>query len=366
MSNGSDSSAMDPKRAGWLALYLVFFTITSGYSVYSLWSLNSPSTKPGSAPHTTTQTQPPNQTAPNQTAPGQPAPNPGAAQTSANPETAKQAAPDTGKQAGQGTSQPAAPGAGTNPQAGQGAASQQPNQGTSQPQQQAPSPTANTVYAWTWLGLGPDEITGEAQLLLLVLFMGMFGSSVYALKSLGDYRGDNKLASSWRMFYLIQPFEGSGIALLMYLVVRGGFLSGTNAGSDSINKFGICAIAGLSGAFSDTAFMKLNEVFDTLFKPKDNRGGKIDAFAISTPTPLPDGKVGTAYSVTLKTANGVGTQTWSVTPALPAGLNLGAATGVIIGTPSAARAATDYNFTVKDSANPQSTATKPLSLTITT
>jgi hypothetical protein len=358
MSNGSDSSAMDPKSARWLAVYLVFFTIVSGYSVYSLWSLSSPPAKPGSGQQTTTQAQPPSQATPNQTPPNQPATNPGTAQTPANAGTAKQAAPDAGKQTGQDASQQPAPG--TSPQPNQA------NQQTNQPQQQAPSPTANAVYAWTWLGIGPNELTREAQLLLLVLFMGMFGSSVYALKSLGDYRGDNKLVSSWQMFYVIQPFEGSGIALLMYLVVRGGFLSSTNAGSDSVNIFGVCAIAGLSGAFSDTAFMKLNEVFDTLFKPKDNRGGKIDAFAISTPSPLPDGKVGVAYSVTLKTANGVGTQTWSVTPTLPAGLSLGAATGVLIGTPSAAHAATDYTFTVKDSGNPQSTATKALSLTITT
>jgi Putative Ig domain len=309
MSNGSDNGAMDPKSARWLAVYLVFFTVVSGYSVYSLWSLSSPPAKPGSAQQTTTQTQPANQAAPNQPAPSQPAPNPATAQTPANPGTAKQTAPDAGKQTGQDASQQPAPAVSPQPN--------QANQQTNQPQQQAPSPTANAVYAWTWLGIGPNEITREAQ-------------------------------------------------LLMYLVVRGGFLSSTNAGSDSVNIFGICAIAGLSGAFSDTAFMKLNEVFDTLFKPKDNRGGKIDNFAISTPTPLPDGKVGTAYSVTLKTANGVGTQTWSVTPALPAGLSLGAATGVLIGTPSAAHAATDYTFTVKDSANPQSTATKTLSLTITT
>jgi hypothetical protein len=212
--------------------------------------------------------------------------------------------------------------------------------------------------------MGPAEITGEARLLLLVLFMGMFGSSVYALKSLSDFRGENKLVNSWGMYYVIQPFQGSGIALLMYLVVRGGFLTGTNISSNSINIFGICAIAGLSGAFSDTAFIKLREVFITLFKPTDNRRGKIDDLGISTPSPLPPGKVGAAYNFTLKADNGVGALTWTVAPALPANLSLGAATGVIAGTPAAALAETKYAFTVKDSDTPPSTVTKSLSLTI--
>jgi len=43
----------------------------------------------------------------------------------------------------------------------------------------------------------------------------------------------------------------------------------------------MCAIAGLAAAFSDTAFLKLREVFQTLFKPQHDRGGKIAALTLS-------------------------------------------------------------------------------------
>ncbi|MFN0106645.1 MAG: putative Ig domain-containing protein [Bryobacteraceae bacterium] len=55
------------------------------------------------------------------------------------------------------------------------------------------------------------------------------------------------------------------------------------------------------------------------------------------PATLPNGTVGSAYSQTLTAAGAEGAVTWSVTAgALPAGLTLGAATGLLAGTPSAA------------------------------
>ena len=127
------------------------------------------------------------------------------------------------------------------------------------------TPPALQWFAWT---LGPD-----LQLLLMVLFTGAFGACIYCLKSLASYRGDRRLQDSWSMFYVVQPFQGAGIAYLLYLVIRGGFLSGT-AAAKSVNPFGVCAIAGLAGTFSDVAYLKLREVFLTLFKPQDDRTGK--------------------------------------------------------------------------------------------
>jgi hypothetical protein len=201
----------------------------------------------------------------------------------------------------------------------------------------------------------------EAQLLLLVLLTGAFGSAVYALKSLADYRGDGKLYQTWGTYYLIQPLEGAGIAFLLYLVIRGGFLAGTGLDLKTVNLFGICAIAGLAGAFSDTAFLKLREVFQVLFKPQDNRGGK-DAPKILSTT-LPDGKVGQAYQATLQANGGTAPLKWTVTPALPAGLTL-STDGVISGTPTAVTPKTPFKFTVTDSATPAATISATLTLEI--
>jgi hypothetical protein len=384
MSNGEAGNDSSVEMKSWLALqlaiYLVVSTVITAYSVYTLWALHSPRSVPAIAPPSaqvqngTTKTGTDASSATNSGSAGTTG-NSSAANTKTGPEAGGSGTGTADKSAG-------ASGSGTGSSTADQKAGQSdqktgdkvtaPNQGDAKIGTPAVGGDARTelIFSWSWLGLGPWDITADARLLLLVLLMGAFGSSVYSLKSLGDYRGDNKLMRSWALFYIVQPFEGSGIAVLTYLVVRGGFLSGTTT---DVNVFGTCAIAGLAGAFSDTAFMKLNEVFNTLFKPEDSRGGKIDngaggaktnALAISTASPLPDGAVGKAYSVTLKADNGTGTLAWSVAPALPAGLSLGGATGIVIGTPSTAQAATSYSLTVKDSSTPPATATKSLSLTI--
>ena len=136
-----------------------------------------------------------------------------------------------------------------------------------------PSPApAWCFFGWHW------QITDELRFLLMVLLTGALGSSVFALKSFADYLGNEKLSESWFTFYLIQPIEGAGIAFVFYVVVRGGFFSGASTDLKTVNMFGVCAIAALAGMFSDTAFQKLNEVFDTMFKANatDARSGKID------------------------------------------------------------------------------------------
>src|SRR5262249_28447311 len=112
---------------------------------------------------------------------------------------------------------------------------------------------------WPVLIFRSVPISSEVQLLLMVLFTGAFGSSVPALRSLANYRGDGRLYQTWSTFYVIQPFQGAGIAFLLYLVIRGGFLAGAGVDAKSVNQFSMCAFAGLAGAFSDTAFLKLRE-----------------------------------------------------------------------------------------------------------
>ena len=80
-----------------------------------------------------------------------------------------------------------------------------------------------------------------------------------------------------------------------------------------------------------------------------------------TTTSLANGTVGTAYSQTLNATGGVGGNTWTVTSgSLPDGLTLAPA-GTIGGTPTTAGTA-NFTVQVRDSAN--TTATRPLSITI--
>jgi hypothetical protein len=219
------------------------------------------------------------------------------------------------------------------------------------------------VISWNFFGLHFAGISQELQLLLLVIFSGALGSSVYAIKSLADYRGAGKLYSVWYIFYFVQPVEGAGIALIFYFAIRGGFLAGTGADVKAVNPFGICAVAALAGAFSDMAFGKLREVFETLFKPTDDRPGKIEAPKITT-TSLPDGMVGTEYKQKLAETGGVAPLKFSVSPTLPDGLTLDETTGTISGTPTAVKDKTPYTFKVTDSAKPANVATKEITLEI--
>jgi hypothetical protein len=131
-----------------------------------------------------------------------------------------------------------------------------------------------------WFGI-PVPLTRELQLLLLALFAGALGSYVHALKSLSDFIGNRTLTASWFWWYITRPFLGMAMAVIFYAVLRGGFLTGTPADAKVVNPFGVLAIGALVGMFADKAAQKLGEVFDTLFKSADPRGGKLAAPVIS-------------------------------------------------------------------------------------
>ena len=88
----------------------------------------------------------------------------------------------------------------------------------------------------------------------------------------------------------------------------------------------------------------------------------INALPTITTTTLPAGDIGVAYSTTLSATSGTLPYTWSIsTGALPAGLSLGASTGIISGTPTTAGT---YSFTVTLTDSMGGIATKSLSILI--
>jgi hypothetical protein len=88
----------------------------------------------------------------------------------------------------------------------------------------------------------------------------------------------------------------------------------------------------------------------------------LDTLVVTTTT-LPNGQVGEAYSETLSATGGLAPYTWSVVSgSLPAGLTLGASTGVISGTPTAYATS---NFTVRASDSQPDTHSDDQALSIT-
>lgn len=112
------------------------------------------------------------------------------------------------------------------------------------------------------LGTG-HWIWAEVRLVLIVLLSGVLGSLLHSIRSFYEYAGNRRLVTSWAVMYFMLPFYGALMALVVYLVFRGGLFS-PSASVDETSPFGFAAIAALMGMFSHQAAEKLKEVAETL------------------------------------------------------------------------------------------------------
>ncbi len=163
-------------------------------------------------------------------------------------------------------------------------------------------------------------ISQEQQYFLLMLFGGALGATLQVIISFTAFIGNKAFVPSWIPWYCLRPLVGAGLAVIFYLLVRGGLMSyapqqsqptvsqviatdsskavtvdslGDTAGGRNIstsnkqamnagqqtntpgsttpiplNPFGLMSIACLAGLFSKVASKKLEEVFETLFNVK--------------------------------------------------------------------------------------------------
>ena len=130
------------------------------------------------------------------------------------------------------------------------------------------TPSAITVLVWTF------NIYDEVRLLLIVSLAGTLGTLVHEIRSLYWYIGSRALIRSWVAKYLMQPFAGTALAVVFYLVIRGGFFS-PQAGFKQTSPFGFAALAALVGLFSEQAVLKLKEIAETvLARPQAGEDAK--------------------------------------------------------------------------------------------
>jgi len=137
--------------------------------------------------------------------------------------------------------------------------------------------TASKVYTFKpfrLFGMGPFNWAPDLRMLLTVLLAGTVGSLVHTLTSFGDYVGNRRLSVSWMWWFVLRTPIGIALALVSYLILRGGLIAPTlQAAKDGdlqgatvlLNPYGIAAFAALAGMFSRQATDKLREVFETLF-----------------------------------------------------------------------------------------------------
>jgi Putative Ig domain len=118
---------------------------------------------------------------------------------------------------------------------------------------------------------------------------------------------------------------------------------------------GVCVTAGLN-------------IIETSTAPETGTEGSFFAYSAVPPTittsSLPAATVGLPYSATLQSSGGTGSGSWAVTlGALPAGLTLNSATGVISGTPTA-NGQNGFVVTTTNTGPPSLSSTVSLSITV--
>jgi len=114
-------------------------------------------------------------------------------------------------------------------------------------------------------GVWVPDVWTEVRFLALVAAAGALGSYIHLATSFADYLGNRQFVQSWRWWYVLRPFIGSALALILYFVARGGLVAG-GTGAGDLSPYGVTALGGLAGMFSKQATDKLRELFENLFK----------------------------------------------------------------------------------------------------
>jgi hypothetical protein len=154
-----------------------------------------------------------------------------------------------------------------------------------------PAARATTVELPGW----SPTLSRETSLFVVVMAAGALGAAVHVLRSFYWYVGNRALRRSWLMMYLLLPFVGALLGLIVYLVLRGGLTSPTGGASD-INPYGIAAIAALVGLFSRETSEKLRSVFGTLLAQAPHGRDQALAPRITAVEPA-SGPVGTVVAL---------------------------------------------------------------------
>jgi hypothetical protein len=122
------------------------------------------------------------------------------------------------------------------------------------------TPPRIKIFRWEF------PIWDEVRLLLIVILAAALGNLVHTVRSVYWYVGNRSLKWSWVAKYVLQPFAASALAVIFYLVVRGGFFSPQTT-FENTSPFGFAALAALVGLFSEQAVLKLKTVAETVFQP---------------------------------------------------------------------------------------------------
>jgi hypothetical protein len=156
-----------------------------------------------------------------------------------------------------------------------------------------PDDAGDSVRFLWWTVGSPSR---ETTLFIAVLTAGAIGGCIHSLRSLYWYVGNRNLRYSWLLMYFTLPIVGAMMALVTYLVLRGGLTTAV-AGPEGVNPFGLAAVSALVGLFSREAAEKLRMVFETVLTSAEKGRDQALPAEIRTVTPA-EGPPGTTVTVT--------------------------------------------------------------------
>lgn len=123
----------------------------------------------------------------------------------------------------------------------------------------------NNGYAPKSFGKGFD-VSAEVCFFLIVILAGILGSLIHSIYHFVYRVGNKSLERSWLSWHLMRPLWGAALALVFYLVVRGGVVVAAREGFDSLSPYGLAGVAAIVGFASRQAISKLNSIFKLLFQ----------------------------------------------------------------------------------------------------
>ena len=127
-----------------------------------------------------------------------------------------------------------------------------------------------TVFGFKML---QSAMSVDRLFMIIVLVSGGLGGALHAMRSFVYFLGKREFSASWTAWYFLRPLEGAVLALLFYLLLRGGLVQG-NVGGQSVSVYGIAGAAVLVGYASEEAARKLTEIARTVFTATPREGGK--------------------------------------------------------------------------------------------
>jgi len=135
-------------------------------------------------------------------------------------------------------------------------------------------PDGNTPLLLPWPnGIGGLSLSEDIRLLLLCVFSGGLGATLHGANSLVNFVGNRRLVRSWMLWYVLRPFIGNIVGVVLFSVLKGGLLLVTVKGGEvTPNSIGVVGVATLAGMFSEQAVEKLRATFEGLLSaPKPGR-----------------------------------------------------------------------------------------------